>query len=145
MAHASSLLKKLVDRNEQLASEGTPEFNHEKIGKIIRGASRDYDKDIMQEYGATIQDLRPGVQCQRCGRLAMSRIYNNWLCGNCNNSSSYAHKKAIQDYFLLHKPWINNKMCKYWLQLPNKGITTRILKKSNLLYNAKHRYWYDRS
>lgn len=142
VSHASGLPKKLLEKNEQIATENAYKFQHQKVGRMISQACRAFDKDVVAEYGITLRDLQPGVCCQNCGQLGMERIYGNWRCKKCNYQSRYAHKLSIQHYLLLNRPWIRNEMCRYWLQISSRATATRCLKTSDLVYNPKRKSWY---
>src|SRR5699024_12125383 len=82
-----------------------------------------------------------GVHCPECRKLGMERIYGTWKCHDCGKKSKHAHLRAIADYLLLVKPWINNKQCMRFLHLTSSSLDTRILKTSNLQYQQKYIRW----
>ena len=114
---------------------------HQKIGAIILGACEKYDFDYEKEYGINQRELLGGVHCSSCGRLGMVRTYKYWQCNYCQLSSRNAHIPGINDYLLLVKPWISNKACMQFLQIPSRHLTTRLLKTSNLIYDPVRREW----
>lgn len=115
---------------------------HQKVGAMILGACVEYNFDYGKEYGINQRELLGGVQCSRYGKLGMVRTYKYWECNYCQFSSRNAHIPAIHDYLLLVKPWISNKECMQFLQIPSRHLTTRLLKTSNLIYGPVRRRWY---
>jgi len=123
----------------------TPHFDHYKVGKLILTHCKEYDRDVLADHRISRKELKPGVRCSVCGWLGMKRIYKKWLCPECKHASRYAHKAALKEYFLLIKPWITNKICRYWLQIDSKSLATRIFKESNLKYDAKRKIWVEKN
>ena len=141
VSHAVGLPRKLLDKNEEVASSGAAKIQHRKVGDMLLRACREYDKNIMAVHGVKVQDLVPGVQCPKCGWLGMARVYNNWECKKCGHRSKRAHWRALKEYLLLVEPWITNETCKYWLGVESRFTATRLLKDSKLVNNPKRKRW----
>ncbi|MFZ3580379.1 nuclease-related domain-containing protein [Virgibacillus sp. DJP39] len=110
---------------------------HRKIGAKILKECQIFDFDLHDEYGILPTNILGGVQCPSCGKLGMGRKYSRWNCGYCDHTSKDAHKKTLQDYLLLVKPWITNQECRQFLGLQSRNAATRILKAANLNYQNK--------
>ncbi|MEC5423417.1 nuclease-related domain-containing protein [Virgibacillus sp. C22-A2] len=140
VAHGEYIPKKILDMNAALASSGE-KLNQKKIGHLILSECKEYDRDIMAQFDIKQSDLLPGVQCPGCGRLGMERIHDAWKCQKCQKKYHNAHKRALEDYLLLIKPWITNSECMYWLNFKSKNIATKLLREMGLQYNKQHRRW----
>ncbi|WP_163969629.1 nuclease-related domain-containing protein [Oceanobacillus halotolerans] len=141
VAHGENIPKLLREKVNELKSHDLRKFDPKKVGHMILNACENYDGEIMKTYQVQKSDLLTGVHCPSCKRLGMRRIFGNWLCLNCNHRSKYAHHRALDDYLLLIRPFITNKACMRFLHLESRGIATRILQHSNLLYDQKRRVW----
>ncbi|WP_138918980.1 hypothetical protein [Ornithinibacillus scapharcae] len=125
--------------------ENDREFDEHEIGKVILRGSKEFSLNIMKEYKINSEDILSGVHCPKCGTLGMERIYANWKCRRCEFHSKLAHRKALDDYFVLLGSVINNTTCRKFLNINSKDVATRILKTSGLNYDEKYRRWEKRS
>ncbi|MBM7599939.1 hypothetical protein JOC34_002330 [Virgibacillus halotolerans] len=142
VSHAAGLPRKLLDKNEEVASSGAAKIQHRKIGDMLLRGCREYDRDIMAVHGVKVQDLLPGVQCPKCGWLGMARVHSGWRCTKCNHKSRNAHRRAIADYLLLIKPWMNNSECRKFLNFKSKNVATKLMEEAGLTNDEKRRRWF---
>ncbi|WP_188455886.1 nuclease-related domain-containing protein [Virgibacillus oceani] len=140
--HGEYIPMKIIEIDEKYAHGGHKRMENRRIGEMILRACREFDIDILRKYGVLEKDIVTGVQCPGCGRLGMKRIYNNWECRTCGIRSKYAHKRALNDYLLLIRPWITNSECMRFLQLSSRNTATRVLKSSDLNYDSRSKRWY---
>lgn len=108
---------------------------------MLLRACKEYDKDIMAKHNVKLSDLQPGVHCPKCEWLGMERVHSGWRCDKCGHKSPHAHRRAIQDYLLLIKPWITNSECRRFLNFNAKNVATKILSESGLTHDSKRRRW----
>ncbi|WP_010531713.1 nuclease-related domain-containing protein [Lentibacillus jeotgali] len=141
VVHAAELPEQIMKADRQFGNKGARKLSNYQIGKAILSKSREFDIDLFKRYGVKPADILPGVICPDCGLRGMERVYNGWHCGQCSCFSRNAHKKAIEDFLLLVKNSITNKECVWFLGNINRGLATRILKKSGLVYDKQHRCW----
>ncbi|RDW21464.1 hypothetical protein CWR48_03440 [Oceanobacillus arenosus] len=139
VAHAAMIPKKIMEIEERLAA--SEKVQHQKIGYMIMKECTEFDLDIFAQHKITPSNLLTGVQCPECGSLGIERVHSGWICHKCQKKYAAAHKAALEDYFLLIKPWITNTECMQWLKLDSRNTATRILKSSNLFFNSKRRWW----
>ena len=139
--HTAFIPKEISAKENALKAGGQVNIHHRKIGETILQACLEHDFNILRTYGIESNDIMSGVHCPECRKLGMERIYGTWKCHDCGKKSKHAHLRAIADYLLLVKPWINNKQCMRFLHLTSSSLATRILKTSNLQYQKKYRRW----
>ncbi|MBT2693666.1 NERD domain-containing protein [Bacillus sp. ISL-55] len=73
-----------------------------------------------------------GVQCPSCNRYAMERYSGTWNCHHCGTTAKDAHLQALEDYFLLINPSINNQQFRLFVHLPSQKLASKLLANSNL-------------
>lgn len=145
--HAEYIPLKIIRLYEEIKKKMSGEklCDRRAIGKVITQANREYKMDISNRFGITKSELLTGVVCPNCDQLAMIRIYNNWYCNKCQTKSRYAHKTAIQDYFLLNNSSITNAECRRMLHLSSKNIATNLLKKEGLHNDKSRKCWIQKT
>lgn len=144
VAHGSFIPQKITEKEETLKPNGQVSIRPHKIGEAILRECKEYDFDILRKYGIKHNDIMPGVHCPGCGRLGMEREHRRWHCSKCGEVHQYAHHKAIGDYLLLFKNGISNKECRHFLRVESRGIATRILQNSGLVYHKEKRRWFKK-
>ena len=104
-------------------------------------------KDILQKYQIDSSEILTGVQCPYCQAIPMIYKRGKWICPKCSKTSNTAHIPAINDFFLLYKPWITNAEIRYFLHTPSPHIARRILISTGLPSSGKFkaRVYYQRS
>ncbi|WP_165769005.1 nuclease-related domain-containing protein [Virgibacillus profundi] len=140
VAHGAHIPGMVIQKNNDY-KEKHAKISAEKIGRAILKECKEFDMDVMANHGIKATDILPGVQCPACGRLGMKRGYGKWACERCFTLSKNAHLKAIADYLLLIKPWINNKEAMRFLNINCKSLANRILKSSGLSYEKEFKRW----
>lgn len=145
VAHGEHIPEKITKIEEQYRRKSRHSINRQMIGGKILKECKDFDFDILGRYGVKWSDIIPGVRCPGCGVSGMKRQQRNWHCLKCGRKSKNAHLKAISDYFLLIKPSISNKECRWFLGLESRSIATRILQSSGLVYMKERKRWIQKS
>lgn len=141
VAHAELLPKKVMAVHEKIRMNGKEKINRNLIGMRIFNHCKEQDFDILGKFSIKKGDILPGVECSKCGRLGMVRMYGKWKCPKCGHESKYAHKKAIADYLLLFGPTITNQACRQFLNIDCRALATRILQSCGLEYQIDHKRW----
>lgn len=104
-------LESMIERVIQIynSSDGTS-FSGEElelVEKLLQENRSDYEyPPLYEHYRIPPSEIRLGVECPSCSELGMRRTGKTWTCPHCNKRERNAHKKAVDDYFLL----INNKI-----------------------------------
>lgn len=138
VTHAANLNQKIQATEKTIQNTN---WNHRKIGNIIHQECQDFDFNILRKHGITPHDILPGTQCPNCQNLGMTRHYAKWQCTKCQHTSKHAHRKTINDYLLLKKPYITNKDCRHFLQIHSRSTATRLLQSAKLSYDKKRQIW----
>lgn len=84
-------------------------------------------EDILKLFQIPDRDIITGVQCPTCSFLPI--IYNRqkWMCPSCKGVSKDAHLGAINDFFLIFKPWFTSSEIRQFLHLPSPRIVSYFL------------------
>lgn len=141
VAHGAGIPKMIMGMDQELGRQGAKKLQDYQIGKLILRACREFDLDVMKEYGLRRSDILPGVICPDCRMRGMKRVHSGWKCSKCGCHSRNAHLKTISDYLLLISNTITNNECSRFLGLKSRNTATRILKNSGLAYYEKGRCW----
>ncbi|WP_373893918.1 NERD domain-containing protein [Virgibacillus sp. CBA3643] len=139
VVHGAEIHNRILASDRDFGRKGAKKLQNYQIGKSVLRECREFDIDMLKAYGIQPSDILPGVICPDCGLRGMERVYNGWVCRKCKRFSRNAHID-IADY-LLFNDVITNSKCMWFLGLPTRGTATRILKKSGLVYDEKHRCW----
>ncbi|SFE12417.1 Nuclease-related domain-containing protein [Lentibacillus persicus] len=144
VTHSAEVSNLIMAYERQLARSGAKKLPAKLIGQAILHESGQFDRDLYKIYGIKPSDILPGVICPKCRLLGMKRVHSGWWCPKCMQKHTNAHLNALNDYLMLIKNTITNSECMRFLGLKNRGVATRILKKSGLAYNEKQRSWYKK-
>ncbi|WP_147404956.1 nuclease-related domain-containing protein [Oceanobacillus halophilus] len=139
VGHGEDMPRRILHQ-EELLTNG-PVFQHQQICYAIKNNCVEFDLDVMDIHQLNQSDLQQGVFCPECGYLGIPRTHSGWYCHQCQKKYRNAHMPAIDDYLLLVKPRIRNSECMEWLKVNSRSTITRILQNSDLLYDAKRRWW----
>ncbi|MFJ7934342.1 NERD domain-containing protein [Sporosarcina sp. NPDC096371] len=87
--------------------------------------------------------IKPGVICPQCSKFSMVWERKKWRCSSCNHAGIQEHKPAIEDWFMLIKNKMTNSEFRYFTQMQNRNVATRLLAKSDLTLqgNRKNAYY----
>lgn len=104
-------LESMIERVTQIYNSSVgPSFSGEElelVEKLLQENRSDYEyPPLCEHYRIPPSEIRLGVECPSCSVLGMRRTGKTWTCVYCNKRDRNAHKKAVDDYFLL----INNKI-----------------------------------
>ncbi len=136
---ANDLLKKIEDQEKIFKKDSVTPQTIKKIKDILLTNHTPPNIHIFEKTGIKKSEVLPGVQCPRCSFLPMDYKRRNWICPNCYFVSQDAYLKALQDYFLLINPYINNLEIRKFLRIPTSRSTTYFLSVINLPYTGTKR------
>ncbi|OIK15807.1 hypothetical protein BIV60_07485 [Bacillus sp. MUM 116] len=118
VCRAENLLMKIAEHEKFFKKDYLDLKQMGKIKRQILNKHTPLQSDVLQVYNIYPSELIPGVQCPICLFLPMSYKGRKWVCPECNTISKDAHLPAINDFFLLIKPFITNRELCWFLQLP---------------------------
>ncbi len=95
--------------------------------------------DILKFFDIHPADIKVGVICPICQSLPIKRIRGSWYCEFCGNRSKDAHKKAVNDYFLLFQTGLTNRKLRDYLQLSSSQVASKILTELNIPFTGKRK------
>ncbi|WP_058308640.1 nuclease-related domain-containing protein [Gracilibacillus massiliensis] len=98
-----------------------------------------------KKWNLDVSDVRTGVICPLCGKLAMRRLRVTWECPHCKGRDRFAHLNALRDYFALVAPRMTNVECRHFLHLENEHQTRVLLTNHDLLDSrgsTRGRYYF---
>ncbi|MCZ8539180.1 nuclease-related domain-containing protein [Psychrobacillus psychrodurans] len=104
-------LESMIERVTQIYnSSGGTSFSGkdiELVEKLLLEKRSDYEHPpLCEHYRIPPSEILLGVECPSCSELGMRRTGKTWTCVYCNKRDRNAHKKTVDDFFLL----INNKI-----------------------------------
>lgn len=115
-----------------------------RVRKLFEANSYPYVRPPLCEYyGIDPRDLKTGVKCVACGKIAVERLYKIWRCKECGNKNPLAHKLILQEYFALVSCEIDNKEFRRFSGIESRHSVFRILSESDLRAtgsNKKRKY-----
>src|SRR5690625_1236600 len=135
-------LMKIEEKYKHIKKENNQLKNN--ITSKIMERVKDFEIDIFKKYGILKSDILFGTRCLECCALGLKYYRGIWHCLYCNMTSKTAHLPTINDYFLLQKNHLQMKDAMKFLGISNRFVTHRILKKSNLEYQNKGRFWIQK-
>ncbi|MBX0357587.1 nuclease-related domain-containing protein [Halobacillus sp. Nhm2S1] len=108
----------------------------EMLSKEILEGDTPNNYDYMKELSINDSDIRKGVFCTSCQRLAVGWDYGQWKCSHCSHNDKTAHHPALRDFCLLKGPKITNKSLRDFLLIKSPTVAQGILKKVSLRYEG---------
>jgi hypothetical protein len=129
--HAQNLISEISKLNNLYTNEIASKKDISKIKRCLLNSHEPGYTNILNQYGIDGAELFKGVQCESClGK--MERIPRIWYCDRCKFTSYHSHKQAIEDYFLLVKPFITNKELRDLLGIQSSKTARILLNSLNL-------------
>ncbi|WP_409270030.1 nuclease-related domain-containing protein [Neobacillus sp. SCS-31] len=128
----------------------TPILTHEELHEIktkLLEKNTPLIKNLYEHYRFERSVVITGVRCPQCLALGMKYKRKQWYCA-CGCNSKDAHIQALRDYLLLFGPMISNQELRWFLHLPSKSITSKLmaevkLEKVGSTRNARYKLpWY---
>lgn len=90
------------------------------------------DRDVLEKYGITPNEIIKGVFCPACHAVPMMRKWGHWFCPSCACRSKDAHQSALSDYRLLINRLINNRKAREFLKLESDHVVYYLLSQLNV-------------
>lgn len=111
-----------------------------KVRKLIESNSHPYVRPPLCEYyRINPQELKTGVKCSECGKIAVERLYKIWRCKECGHKDLLAHKLILQEYFALVSREIDSKEFRRFSGVESIYVASRMLSESNLIKTGSNR------
>ena len=95
--------------------------------ELLEGHSDYNPYPMCKSFRINPVEVRSGVQCEKCGKLGMERIFRGWGCTACKSVSRTAHVQAIKDWFMLISDTMTNRECREFLHIPKNYTASRLL------------------
>ncbi|MCM3124116.1 MULTISPECIES: NERD domain-containing protein [unclassified Mesobacillus] len=105
---------------------------HKKLSKLLLKSDQPPESHL-PKFQINPAEYLTGVQCPSCTLYAMERYSGTWNCPHCGATAKDAHLQALEDYFLLINPTINNKQFRSFVHLPSQKLASKLLANSNLI------------
>lgn len=126
---------RLVFKIEELLSKYMREVlsikELKKLSKLLLKSDQPPDSHL-SKFQINPSEYLTGVQCPSCSEFAMERYSGTWNCHHCGTTSKDGHLQALEDYFLLINPSINNRQFREFVHLPSQKLASKLLRNSNL-------------
>ncbi|MFJ7825306.1 NERD domain-containing protein [Psychrobacillus sp. NPDC096623] len=143
-------LESMVERvNKMYTSCDGASFSEEELLKvqklILEKRSVFVYSPLCEHYRIPVSEIRTGVECPNCGVLGMLRTGKTWTCTSCNKRDRNAHKKAVDDYFLLINNRITNREFRKFCKIESIYTASRMLGNMDLqVHKAGGRTYYSK-
>lgn len=115
-------------------------LNSEQLEKLLidfLNAHQDYNPfPIATKYFIEPLDFVTGVVCEVCHSFAVEKMFREWRCQKCGESTKTGYQNALLDFEMLIDRRINNKECRRFLHIESCKKASHILKKLNVDSNG---------
>lgn len=142
VSHGEHIPQKILTLEKHFESQLYRKINHVQLGKLIVKNAHTKYTDYCNRLNIKFKDIKPGVKCLACSEIGMVRYREKWLCQKCRYTSRTAHIPTIREFLIIFGRGISNRECRYFLQVDNRYIVTRILQSANLIYSKKYKRWF---
>ena len=122
-------------------------LNPKQMKKLINNllnSHREYNPfPITTKYFINPNEIITGVNCNKCHTFAVKKLFREWRCQICGDSSKTAHLTALNDYAMLINRKINNKECRRFLHIETckqASVILKSLKTDSTGPKKKHEY-----
>jgi hypothetical protein len=129
--HAQNLISKISKLNTLYTEEKATKKDLKKIIKVLLNKHDTGFTSILDKYGIKETEILKGVKCGICAGK-MERFFGCWHCTECKFTSKTAHVRAIEDYFLLFKPFITNRELRTFLDIKSPNTANQLLNSLDL-------------
>jgi hypothetical protein len=136
---AFDLLKKLGEIEKYYSKERMDQKTIGKVKKLLLTKHTPLTNNLPESIGIKKFEIIPGVQCPKCAFIPMDYQRQTWVCPNCHQTSRDAHLQAINDYFLLINPVINNPELRRFLHIPSSRAATYLFSLLNFPHSGTNR------
>ena len=99
-----------------------------ELGKLLHNDHSPTTINIMDEYGITKKNIRPGLRCPTCEHLPMIYAKGKFICSICQCNSKETIPEALQDYSHLYKPTITNSEFREFVLIPSPNTAQKELR-----------------
>lgn len=134
-------IKRQNETLEKRYPNGNPTLKNKIVTQMMQ-AYKDLKIDYFKKFKIDISDVQPGVICKKCYRLETTYLKGKWICQHCHYIDRFAYRRSLEEFFILFGPSISNKEARWFLRVPSRVTITKILQRSNLIYNRQNKRWY---
>ncbi|MBS4178487.1 nuclease-related domain-containing protein [Lederbergia citrea] len=128
---STRLLEKIQFFHKKHKDEKLTRSELRKISKLLLINDTPHNPNMLQRFELSKSDILPGVFCEKCSTMTMSRSKGSWVCNRCSYSYKNAHLNALEDYSFLINSTISNSETRKFLQLSSSSVAQKLLKTSN--------------
>ena len=105
-----------------------------KIRKVIESNLYPYERPPLCEYyRIDPRELKTGVKCSECRKIAVERLYKIWRCKLCGHQDADALKSTLQEYLELIGREVDSKKFRRFSGVESRHVVFRVLSESNLV------------
>jgi len=96
-------------------------------------AHQDYNPfPITTNYFIEPKDIITGVNCKICSEFTVNKLYREWRCQKCGETTKIGHINAFNDFAMLIDRKMNNKECRRFLHIESCKQASVILERLNV-------------
>ncbi len=111
-----------------------------RIGYQLAQAHCKPELHYWKRFGFVHGDVKGGVLCPFCNRLAMDRLRVIWDCLHCGGRDRRAHGMSILDHFVFVKPTMTNQECREFLHVEKEHTARALMTNAGILdWNGSNR------
>ncbi|WP_341202352.1 nuclease-related domain-containing protein [Planomicrobium okeanokoites] len=127
---AVETIYKILDAHAISADSPKPS----RIRRVIESNLCPYERPPLCEYyRIDPRELKTGVKCSECEKIAVERLYKVWECRGCGHRDPNAHQQALQEYFALVSSEIDNKEFRRFSGIESRYVVFRMLSDAGLV------------
>lgn len=139
ICHAAQILDKISEYENIHITGCIPQKEIKKMKRLLNKFHEPLFYSVLNAHDIPQGDVLTGVICPSCTFRPIIRQKGFWQCPSCQFTSKDAHVSALNDYFLIIKPFITNEECKDFLQLHSRFIAYRLLQSLNLPFTGENK------
>jgi hypothetical protein len=144
MCYGHDIIEKIQIYEKTYKTEALPMKERKRLRKLLLKYHTPLEVDVLKKYSIANDEVITRVGCPRCDSLSMQHSHGSWECLICSYKSKDAHKKAVNDYFLIFGPKITNNEFRKFTHIESSQSANRLLASINLKHSGtnKGRIYY---
>ncbi len=131
-----AILPRFVTYSRQHPTDILDDRELQKITRLLLKFHTPSQPDILSQFQISIDEILPGLYCDRCMSLSIVKVDRTWKCQQCGIENDKAFIQAIMDYFLLIGATITNQQCRAFIQHSSIYVVSRLLRSLKLPYKG---------
>ncbi|SFM26478.1 Nuclease-related domain-containing protein [Gracilibacillus orientalis] len=129
-----ALLKKSFKRAAEQYTQAFVQLSElTRIGYQLAQAHCKPELRYWKRFELVDGDVKGGVLCPFCNRLAMDRLRVIWDCPHCGGRDRRAHVMSILDHFVFVKPTMTNQECRKFLHVEKEHTARALMTNAGIL------------